>query len=216
MKHILLSKLFFGALIFILAPLSLLSAHAAQAHPATLVVLGDSLSAGHGIDVRRGWVRQLQIRLTQRGYRYHVVNASISGDTTAGGLARLPQTLALNHPAVVIVELGGNDGLRGLAIAEIRHNLSAIIRLAQARGSKVMLITMRLPPNYGPVYTQQFQDLFTQLARQYRAAVAPFILDRIAGHDDLMQADGIHPVAEAQPQMLANIWPTLEPLLHKP
>lgn len=186
------------------------------AHSATepvIVVLGDSLSAGYNIEPKQGWVSELQRRLTKQGYPYRVVNASISGETTRGALARLDRLLAEHHPAIVIVELGGNDGLRGLALEEIRKNLSAIIERSKQQGSRVLLVEMQLPSNYGPIYTKKFQKLFDELVRAYAIATAPFILEGIADRPELMQEDGIHPHAEAQRLMLDNVWPALVRLL---
>lgn len=155
----------------------------------------------------------LQSHLREQGYPYAVVNASQSGETTRGALARLPDLLSRNQPDVVVIELGGNDGLRGISIEEMKHNLSMMIEMIQERGAKVLLTRMRLPPNYGPVYTRRFEDVYDVMALDHQIALAPFILTGIAERRELMQEDGIHPRAEAQRQMLANIWPALEPLL---
>jgi acyl-CoA thioesterase-1 len=144
-----------------------------------------------------------------------VVNASVTGETTGGALARLPRTLATHRPRVVIVELGGNDGLRGLPIADIRANLESIVRLSQQAGAQVLLVGMRIPPNYGPTYTQQFHDLFATLARKRGLALVPFLLQHVALDDTLMQDDGIHPTAGAQPHLLAAVWPPLQTLLQR-
>jgi acyl-CoA thioesterase I len=180
-----------------------------------ILVLGDSLSAGYGIDVSKGWVALLQQRLQREGYPYQVVNASISGDTTRGALARLGPLIEAHHPAIVVVELGGNDGLRGLSLAELRHNLKAIVARCRAANAQVLLVKMRLPPNYGPAYTERFEQIYTQLAREHGVRLAHFILDGVATHPELMQADGIHARAAGQPRMLENIWPELLPLLKK-
>ncbi len=182
----------------------------------TVVVLGDSLSAGYGIKVQEGWVNLLAKRLTVEGYGYRVVNASVSGETTQGGLARLPRVLALNKPAVVVVELGGNDGLRGLQLAASRANLEKIIERTRAVGAKVVLAGMMIPPNYGPRYTEEFRSMFTTLATKHRVALVPFLLDKVALDPALMQEDGIHPNAKGQPRILENLWPLLEPLLVAP
>jgi acyl-CoA thioesterase I len=184
-----------------------------SAAEAVIMVLGDSLSAGYNIEIGQGWVAQLQRQLTEEGYPHRVVNASISGETTHGALARLEGLLAEHHPAIVIVELGGNDGLRGLALEEVRKNLSEIIDRSQQQGAKVLLIKMQLPTNYGPVYTEKFQKLYDELVREYRIASAPFVLEGIADRSELMQEDSIHPRAEAQYLMLNNVWPALRPLL---
>jgi acyl-CoA thioesterase-1 len=189
---------------------------ASAAEPAaapTIVVLGDSLSAAYGIRVEQGWVALLQARLHAKGYGHRVVNASSSGETTGGALARLPRTLATHRPAIVIVELGANDGLRGLPIADVRANLESIVRLSQQAGARILLVGMRIPPNYGPVYTRQFHDLYGELARRQGLAYVPFLLDQVALDDGLMQEDGLHPTAAAQPKLLAEVWPRLEPLL---
>lgn len=178
-----------------------------------LLVFGDSLSAGYGIDQSQAWTILLQQKLDHSPYRYVVQNASISGETTAGGLQRLPRALRLHRPAIVIIELGGNDGLRGLPLKSMRENLAAMIRLAARTGAKVLLVGMHLPPNFGPVYTRAFHDSYRQLARDHGIALLPFLLDGIATDRDLMQSDGIHPRAKAQARIVENLWPALEPLL---
>jgi len=188
---------------------------ATQAQPA-IVVLGDSLSAGYGIKIQEGWVNLLAQRLATEGYGYRVVNASVSGETTQGGLARLPRALETHKPAVVIVELGGNDGLRGLPLKASRDNLDKIVGLARAAKAKVVLVGMIIPPNYGPRYGQEFRDMFTDLAAKYPVAFVPFLLDQVALNPELMQADGIHANARGQPKMLENVWPKLKPLLVAP
>lgn len=184
-----------------------------SAPAATVLVLGDSLSAGYGIDADQGWVNLLAQRL---GAEHHVVNASISGDTTYGGLSRLARTLELHEPDVVIVELGGNDGLRGLALREIRSNLSLIIARCLAARANVLLVGMRIPPNMGPIYTSRFHGLYEELAREHAIVRVPFLLDGVATVPSIMQADGIHPKAAGQPRMLENVWPYLVPLLVSP
>ncbi len=178
-----------------------------------LLVLGDSLSAGYGIPSARNWVTLLQQRLTERGYPHRVVNASISGDTTSGGLSRLPAALARERPAIVILELGANDGLLGQSPATISANLARLIELAQQAQARVLLAQMRIPPNYGPSYTQKFQALFGELAQRYAIPLLPFLLEGVAGDPSLTQDDGLHPRAEAQPRILDNVWPTLEAVL---
>ena len=192
-----------------------LAAPARAADAPTVLVLGDSLSAAYGIRVEQGWVALLQARLRAKGYGHRVVNASSSGETTGGALARLPRALATHRPAIVIVELGGNDGLRGLPIADIRRNLERIVTLSQQAGARILLVGMRIPPNYGPAYTRQFDQLFGEVARQYRLARVPFLLDDVALDDGLMLEDGIHPNAAAQPKLLDEVWPHLEPLLKR-
>jgi len=178
-------------------------------------VLGDSLSAGYGIRVEQGWVALLQGRLQRAGYEYRVVNASASGETTGGALARLPRALEKQKPAIVVVELGGNDGLRGLPIADVRANFESIIRLSQQAGARILLIGMRIPPNYGPAYATSFHDLYGELATRHRLPLVPFFLDGIALDDALMQDDGLHPNAAAQPRLVDQVWPMLRPLLKK-
>ena len=181
-----------------------------------VLVLGDSLSAGHGIDVNAGWVSLLQQRLQQQGYPHQLINASISGDTTGGGRARLPRALALHRPTMVVVELGANDGLRGLALTQMRANLVAMINMARAQGAQVLLVGMHLPSNYGPVYTEKFHAVYRQLARELKIPLVPFLLEGVALKPDLMQADGLHPRAVAQTRILENVWPVLQPLLRGP
>ncbi|MDP3846097.1 MAG: arylesterase [Pseudomonas sp.] len=186
---------------------------AQSASGAALLVLGDSISAGFGLDTRLGWVNLLQQRLNQQGLDYQVVNASISGDTSAGGLARLAPLLAAHQPALVVVELGGNDGLRGQSPAQLQQNLAAIIQQSQASGAKVLLLGMRLPPNYGVRYSEMFSQVYVQLASSESVALVPFFLEGVGGVPMLMQGDGIHPAAAAQPRLLDNVWPVLKPLL---
>ena len=197
-------------LVFWLAAWSSLSA---RAEAPVILVLGDSLGAGYGIPVERGWVNLLQLRLAERGFPHRVVNASISGDTTGGGLSRLPAALERERPAVVILELGANDGLRGQPIMTMAANLSRLIELCQKAGARTLLAEMRIPPNYGPSYTQKFQATFGQLAKHYGIPLIPFLLDGVAGDPALIQDDGLHPRAEAQQRILDNVWPVLEPVL---
>jgi len=194
--------------------LTLLLALDVGAAPApSILVVGDSLSAGYGIELRDGWVALLQQRLTRQGYPYTVVNASISGDTTAGGRARLAGALKRHHPQIVILELGANDGLRGLPLRETRANLEAMIKAAQSAGARVLLIGMQLPPNYGPDYTGKFRAIYQELAQRYSLSLVPFLLEGVALTPKLMQPDGLHPRAAAQPRLLDNVWPYLEQLL---
>ena len=185
----------------------------ACARAGTLLVLGDSLSAGYGLASGEGWVTLLQGRLAAHQMSWQVVNASISGDTTADGLARLEVALRRDHPDWVLVELGANDGLRGLPLSAMRHNLDAIVTRAQAHGARVLLIGMRLPPNYGPQYTEGFQRVYRELASSRHLPLVPFLLDGVALDPALMQADQLHPTAEAQPRLLDNVWRVLAPLL---
>jgi acyl-CoA thioesterase I len=187
----------------------------AKAETPVILVFGDSISAGYGLArVDQGWVALLQTRLKNEDYGYRVVNASISGETTAGGLARLPRALSLHQPKIVILELGGNDGLRALPIAQMRANLARMAELGAAAGAKILLLGMRIPPNYGPEYTEQFHACYTDLARDKKLSFVPFLLLDIALFPNLMQADGIHPNELGQPKLLANVWPSLQPLLH--
>ena len=179
----------------------------------SILILGDSLSSAYGFDVESGWVRLLQRRLDDDGAGYRVVNASISGDTTNGGVSRLPDALAKHAPDIVVVELGGNDGLRGLPLEVTRENLERIIVESQMAGARVLLVGMRLPPNYGPAYTEAFHAIYEELGDKYDVVRVPFLLDGVGGVDAMMQPDGIHPKAEAQPRMLDNVWPYLKPLL---
>ena len=188
----------------------------ARAETPVILVLGDSLSAGYGIPVERGWVNLLQLRLKERGYPHRVVNASISGDTTSGGLSRLPAALEQHRPALVILELGANDGLRGQPPMVISRNLARLIEQTQQSGARVLLAEMRIPPNYGPLYTQKFQAAFGELAGKYNIPLIPFMLNGVSGNPALIQDDGLHPRAEAQARILENVWPTLETALRKP
>lgn len=181
----------------------------------TLLVLGDSVSAGYGLANGEGWVALLQARLKTQGYGYRVVNASVSGETTAGGLARLPRALAVHRPQIVVLELGGNDGLRGLSLERSRANLEDMVRLSKAAGAQVVLLGMKIPPNYGLRYARDFENLFREVARRHRLAFEPFFLERIALAPGMLQADGLHPTAKAQPIMLDAVWSTLKPLLRR-
>ncbi len=176
----------------------------------TILVVGDSLSAGYGLaDLSDGWVALLQQRLDENDLGYRVVNASISGDTSNGGAARLPAALATHKPDLVVIELGGNDGLRGFPIETMRRNFERMITASQAAGADVMLLGMMIPPNYGERYTTAFVEQYEALADDYDLALVSFFLEGVALDDSLMQSDGIHPNAEAQPVMLENVWPTL-------
>lgn len=181
--------------------------------PRTILVLGDSLSAAFGIEVDAGWVALLERRLAGERLDYRVVNASVSGDTTSNGLARLPPLLQRHRPAVVVVELGGNDGLRGQAPEQMKHNIGAIVTKAKAAGARVLLIGVPLPPNYGRQYLERFQRVYREVAAQHEVPLVESIVDGVAGERRLMQPDGIHPTADAQPRMLENVWRGLLPLL---
>lgn len=193
-----------GALVFL---------RTAGANGSAIVVLGDSLSSGYGLNGAASWVTLLEHRLSDEGYEYDVVNASIAGDTSAGGLSRLPRLLELHKPAIVVLELGGNDGLRGQPVGNLRANLERMIELAQAGGARVMLAGIRIPPNYGPVYTTQFAELYPALAEKYEIPLVGFLMEGVALHAHLMQADRIHPNADGQPIMLENVWSVLRGLL---
>ncbi|WP_263142827.1 arylesterase [Pseudomonas sp. RIT-PI-AD] len=186
---------------------------AQQAVAGTVLVVGDSISAALGLDTSQGWVALLEQRLRKEGLERKVVNASISGDTSAGGLARLPALLGEHRPEVVILELGGNDGLRGQPPAQLQQNLASMIDDAQKQGARVLLLGMRLPPNYGARYTRDFAQVYQTLADGKNVALVPFFLDGVGGVPGMMQADGIHPAATAQAKLLDNLWPTLKPLL---
>jgi acyl-CoA thioesterase I len=188
----------------------------AKAETPVILVFGDSISAGYGLTrVDQGWAALLQTRLKDQEYGYQVVNASVSGETTAGGLARLPRALMLHQPKIVILELGGNDGLRALPIAQMRANLAGMVDLAAAAGAKVLLLGMRMPPNYGADFTEQFRLCYSDLARDKKLPLVPFLLNGVALLPALMQADGVHPNALGQPKLLDNVWPSLKPLLHR-
>jgi len=199
----------------VLCLLLLLPAGASTAAP-TILVFGDSLSAAYGIDPQSGWVALLQKRLTRERYPHRVVNASISGDTTLGGRERLRSALLRHRPEIVILELGGNDGLRAIALREIQANLAELIRLSQKNSARALVVGIRLPPNYGKRYTEGFHAIYGQLAQQFGTGLVPFLLEGVATQPGMMQPDGIHPTAAAQPRMAENVWIHLEPLLAKP
>jgi acyl-CoA thioesterase-1 len=179
----------------------------------TVLVVGDSISAALGLDTREGWVSLLQERLREGGFEHQVVNASISGDTTSGGLARLPALLSQHRPQLVIIELGGNDGLRGQPAAQLQQNLARMVDLSKEAGAGVLLLGMRLPPNYGQRYTEAFARTFADVAQDKQVPLVPFLLEGVGGVPGMMQADGIHPAVAAQDKLLDNVWPTLKPLL---
>lgn len=179
----------------------------------TVLIVGDSISAAFGLDTRLGWVSLLEQRLQKEGFTDKVVNASVSGDTSAGGQARLPALLVEHKPQLVILELGGNDGLRGQQPAQLQQNLAAMIQQSQRAGARVLLLGMRIPPNYGARYTQAFEAVYSNLAEQEKVPLVPFFLEGVGGIPELMQADGLHPAVAAQGKLLENVWPTLKPLL---
>ena len=181
----------------------------------TLLIVGDSLSAAYGIPVENGWVALLQQQLAAEHPGWKIVNASISGDTTANARARLPQAISTHQPDIVVLELGGNDGLRGLSLEAMRDNLAAMIKLAQAQHAGILLVGVDLPPNYGPRYTEKFRAVYQSLADDYRVALLPSLLDGVGTHTDLMQTDGIHPNGKAQAHIAARVRESLEPLLKR-
>lgn len=201
---------FFCALLAALA-----ASTCAVAAPAVLV-LGDSISAGYGLPAETGWTTLLQRRLAAEHYPHQVFNASISGDTTAGGRARLDALLARHHPSVTVIELGGNDGLRGGSLDAMQANLDAMTVAAQKIGSRVLIVGMRLPPNYGPTYVRRFETTFADVARERKAALVPFLFEGFAEDNAMFQPDRIHPVVAAQARLLDNVWPRLKPLLGEP
>ena len=188
----------------------------AVAEEATIIILGDSLSAAYGMELNESWPSLLQQRLDQNGHNYRVFNSSITGETTQGGLTRLPGLLQKHDPEIVIVELGGNDGLRGLPLEVTRSNLSSMIEQSQAAGARVILAEMRIPPNYGRTYTEKFNGTYAELASRFDVEFLPFLLQDIALEPGMMQEDGIHPTAAAQPIILEQVWSVLQPLLAAP
>jgi acyl-CoA thioesterase-1 len=202
-----------SAILLLMTAFGVFDAPALATPARVLLVFGDSLSSAFGIEVEAGWVTRLQERLVAQGKEYRVVNASVSGDTTAAGLARLPRALAVHRPAIVLVELGGNDGLRGLDLDAMRSNLEAMVRRIKQSGAKVLLIGMRIPPNYGRAYTKGFHGIYAELAERFEVPLVPFLLAGVADDRRLMQPDGIHPKASAQGKILETVWPYLEPML---
>jgi acyl-CoA thioesterase-1 len=204
------------ALLALTAGTSLAQSSKSAAQPATILVLGDSLSAEYGLQRGEGWVALMQTRLTQEKIPAQVINASISGDTTSGGRSRLPTLLTQHKPTLVIVELGGNDALRGLPLAMTQDNLQAMVAAIKAAGARVLLVGMQVPPNYGQSYGRQFADSFSQVAKAQRVALVPFLLKGVADGPDAMkmfQADRIHPTAAAHPMILDTLWPSVKKLL---
>src|SRR5215470_17317165 len=188
----------------------------AQPREPVILVVGDSVSAGYGLPAGTGWTTLLQQKLASEHYPHRVVNASISGDTTAGGRERLQGLLEANRPAITVIELGGNDGLRGGNLDAMAHNLDAMTVAAQKAGSRVLIVGMRLPPNYGPGYVQRFDATFSDVATKNKAALVPFFFEGFGDDNNMFQADRIHPVAAAQAKLLDNVWPVLKPLLGSP
>jgi acyl-CoA thioesterase-1 len=189
--------------------------HAVAASGRTILVFGDSLSAAYGVRPEQGWVALLAQRLQTQGYGYQVVNASVSGETSTGGLQRLPRALEIHHPTVVVLELGANDALRGLPLTVTRDNLTKMVQLSQAAGARVLLVGIRIPPNYGARYANEFASVYPSIAKQYHLPLVPFLLDKVALNPALMQEDGLHPNAHGEPQVLDTVWRELEPLLKK-
>jgi acyl-CoA thioesterase-1 len=187
----------------------------AVASDRTILVFGDSLSAAYGIRPEQGWVALLTQRLQAQGYGYQIVNASVSGETTSGGLQRLPRALQLHQPGIVVLELGANDALRGLPLSGTRANLAQMVRLSQEAGARVLLVGIRIPPNYGPRYTEEFASVFPELAKQYHLPLVPFLLQDVALNPARMQEDGMHPNAAGEAPILDTVWPYLKPLLKK-
>jgi acyl-CoA thioesterase I len=179
----------------------------------SILILGDSISSAYGIAQARGWVALLDERLKRERLDYIVANASLSGETSAGGAAHLGAALERHQPAVVVIELGGNDGLRGLPVAEMKRNLAAMIEQSRKAGARVLLVGMRIPPNYGPEFTEKFDAAFGELAKQYKTALVPFLMEDFADKPDFFQPDRIHPAEAAQPLMLERVWKALQPLL---
>ena len=194
----------------------LLSGQVLASADTNILVFGDSLSAAYGLEPDEGWVTLLEERLEDDNYPVTVANASVSGETTSGGVARLPAALQAHQPDLIILELGGNDGLRGLPVAQMRTNLQEMIELSLGNGAEVLLVGIQIPPNYGPRYTEPFYAQYQELAEAYDLALLPFLLEGIADNPDLMQNDGVHPVADAQSMIVDNIWPVLAPLLPAP
>lgn len=201
-------SLLIGMMLVCAAPSSL-----AQASNAKLIVFGDSLSAGYGFDPQLGWVNLLQQKLKQLDSPFEVVNTSVSGETTTGGLARLAAMLQYHKPSLVILQLGGNDGLRGLPLSHIKQNLITMSEMIQDSGAQLLLAGIQIPPNYGPRYTQPFFEQFAEIAESLNLPLVPFLIDGIPQRPELMQDDGIHPKAEAQHMILDNVWPILAPMV---
>lgn len=208
------SRVNFAALALFLCLLNT-SSGALEPRLPVILVFGDSLSAAYGLDPEQGWVSLLAQRLSELGYPSRTVNASITGDTTRGGRARLPRALDQHRPAIVIIELGGNDGLRGINPDRMYDNLSQMIQLSQQHDAKVLLLGIRIPENYGKAFTQRFEAVYPKISEATGIPLVPFLLEGIADQTQLMQADGIHPSAAAQPIILDNVWPQLEPLVKR-
>ena len=203
------------SLLVIIMSLYPLVARSAEEATNTLLVYGDSLSAAYGIQEAQGWVTLLESRLNEENWPYKLINGSVSGETTTGGLERLPAMLSIYQPDLVILELGGNDGLRGLPLETLKANLKKMISLIRAEGGEVQLTGIQIPPNYGSRYTEPFFSLYTEISEEDSLALVPFLIEGIPQQPELMQNDGIHPKAEAQIMILDNVWPYLEPMLSR-
>jgi len=201
-----MSKFLF-TVIFLLMPWSVI------AKPQTILVLGDSISAGYGIEITQGWVSLLQKKLVESNSQYSIINASISGETSAGGISRIDALLATHKPGIVLLQLGANDGLRGLSPVQMKNNLAEIVHRSQKSGARVILLAMKIPPNYGKRYVELFYAVYPQLANELNVQLVPFILEDVALDKELMQADGLHPNAKAQPLLANKIEPYIFPLL---
>jgi acyl-CoA thioesterase I len=201
------------AYLLLLLPLASMPVYSASAAAPKILVFGDSLSAAYGIPKEQGWVALLQQQLKVQALKHQVINASISGETTSGGATRLKALLDQHQPDIVLIQLGANDGLRGLPVADMRRNLTRMIELSQQSGAKVSLLGIMIPPNYGPRYTQEFRESYSLLARQYQLPLVPFLLEGVAGKTELIQEDGLHPTSAAQPIILSNVWSVLAPQL---
>lgn len=200
-------------LLIVLPALLFTSLAMAEAAPKqTILVFGDSLSAGFGIPKEQGWVNLLAQHLKDKQLPYEVANASVSGETTAGGLSRIPAVLKQFKPSIVVLELGANDGLRGLPLDAMKINLEKMIQTSKQINAEVVLLGMLIPPNYGPKYTNGFKDVYLDLSEKYKTPFVPFFLDGVSGHNDLLIEDGLHPNVNAQKKLLENIWPTIKPL----
>jgi acyl-CoA thioesterase I len=206
-------KKFLGLMLGALIALSAMAQSVGAPPPPRILVFGDSLAAEYGLKRGAGWVRLMEDQLKKEGFPHQIINASISGETTAGGLTRLPALLKKHQPAIVVLELGANDGLRGLPIRQTRSNLERMMQAADAAGAKTVLVGIQVPPNYGKDYAQRFAGMFVDLAKARKSALVPFLLDGIAEDRAMFQADGIHPNESAQPKIFANVWPIVMRLL---
>lgn len=205
----------FCLVITVLVPVCNHTVFAADKTTETILVLGDSLSSAYGIDIDEGWVALLQQQIVTQGYDYRVINASVSGDTSRTGLSRIDDAMKSHKPQIVIIALGGNDGLRGLAFSETESSLGSVIERCKKDHAEILLVGVRMPPNYGAIYNQKFADLYRGLAQRYNIPLVPKMLDQVADNPELMQTDGIHPKAEAQTLVMENVWSGLRGILEK-